>query len=309
MQTIQLQNDFMRIVALPELGCKIISIYDIVHDHEWLWKDSWRPLKTAEFGARYEDFDISGFDECFPNIGSSIYPLDSEVMLPDHGDLWSIPWNVNSNHLSMVAEVDGRSLPYLFTRRLELSGSIIKFHYQVRNKKDSNIVFIWSAHPLFSATGDMRVLLNDAPKMTKEFGFGGRLGSDGMNGYRGQHQVYDWPYSLSDKGVLVDLSYIKSEGPITDKVVLRSPLDGEIALEHMDSGRILSFRFSPIEIPYVGLCFNLGAWPFGVNPGTWVAIELTTGCTDKLSDSFARGVATTLATGETKSWSYEIELG
>lgn len=308
MESIRLQNDRVRIEVVPELGCKIISIHDIAHDYEWLWKDPTRPLRPATFGELYQDFDISGFDECFPNIGISSYPLDSTLTLPDHGDLWSIPWTVRTEGLSLIAEVKGRSLPYVFSRTIELNGPRVTFKYHVRNEKDSEIAFIWSAHPLFKVSGDMRILLNETPEMTKEFGFGGRLGPDGLDGYLGKYRSYLWPHALSENGKKVDLSFVTLEKSVTDKVILNSPLDGRLSLKDSDSGRSLSFQYSPVEIPYLGICFNLGAWPFNDNPGTWVAIEPTTGCTDKLDESLARGIASSLAPGEVKSWGFEIEL-
>ena len=308
MESIKLQNESVRIEVVPELGCKIVSIQDIVHDHEWLWKDPKRPLKPAKFGDLYQDFDISGFDECFPNIGISPYPLDSTLTLPDHGDLWSIPWTVKTDGSSIIATVEGRSLPYIFSRTVELDGPRIIFKYQVRNENESDISFIWSAHPLFKVSGEMRILLNETPEMTKEFGFGGRLGPDGLDGHLGKYQAYHWPNALNENDEIVDLSFVTLKKSVTDKVVLSSPLDGKLSLEDSNSGRSLNIRFSPAEIPYVGICFNLGAWPFNDNPGTWIAIEPTTGCTDKLDDSLARGVADSLAPGEVRSWSFEIEL-
>lgn len=184
----------------------------------------------------------------------------------------------------------------------------MSFKYHVRNEKESGISFIWSAHPLFKVSGEMRILLNETPGMTKEFGFGGRLGPDGLDGYLGKYQSYQWPNALNENGKEVDLSFVTLEKSVTDKVVLNSPREGKLSLEDSESGRSLNFRFSPVEIPYVGICFNLGAWPFNNNPGTWIAIEPTTGCTDKLDDSLAKGAVNSLALGEVRNWSFEIEL-
>ena len=199
-------------------------------------------------------------------------------------------------------------MPYIFSRTVELNGPRVSFQYQVRNESDSEIFFIWSAHPLFKVSGEMRILLNETPKMTKEFGFGGRLGPDGLDGYLGKYKSYQWPIALNENGKEVDLSFVTLEKSVTDKVVLNSPIDGKLSLADSESGRSLNFQFSPIDIPYLGICFNLGAWPFNDRPGKWVAIEPTTGCTDKLTDSLARGVTNSLAPEEVRNWSFEIEL-
>jgi hypothetical protein len=43
--------------------------------------------------------------------------------------------------------------------------------------------------------------------------------------------------------------------------------------------------FDPQEIPFVGICFNLNAWPFTGEKARWVAVEPSTGPTDKLDES------------------------
>jgi hypothetical protein len=45
------------------------------------------------------------------------------------------------------------------------------------------------------------------------------------------------------------------------------------------------YSFNPEHIPFVGICFNLDAWPFTGEKARWVAIELSTGPTDKLDES------------------------
>jgi hypothetical protein len=45
------------------------------------------------------------------------------------------------------------------------------------------------------------------------------------------------------------------------------------------------FTFDPEKIPYVGICFNLDAWPSTGEKARWVAIEPSTGPTDKLDEA------------------------
>jgi galactose mutarotase-like enzyme len=307
-EPVGVENEFVRINVVPELGCKIISIFDITHDHEWLWKDSNRPLKSAEFGTNYLNYDISGFDECFPNIGVSQHPLDPKITLPDHGDLWSIPWDTTVEEFLISSTVKGRSFPYVFSRQIQIEGQRIKFQYEVRNEGALNFAFMWSAHPLFNVAGAMSIVMNESPQMTKEFSIGGRVGQDGPDGYFGQFQSYIWPTVQDHKGSEIDLSQIRLGRPIADKVVLDSPSNGKIELRDLSSGRSLSFQLSPAEIPFIGICFNLGVVPSGNHPGTWVAIEPTSGCTDKLDDSYQRGAFSSLAPGESLRWAYSIDL-
>lgn len=285
MEQVILENDFLKVVILPEFGGKITEIWDKRANYQWLWTDPSRKIRDRKIGESYESHDISGFDDCFPNIGVSKYPLDSSLELPDHGDLWTqnASWNANTNSCTTV--IKGVSFNYLFERTLSLKGESLEVNYLIQNKDKSEFIGFWSAHPLFNAVDGMQIELSGNPRMTKEFGFSGRMGSDGEDGYAGHLDSYNWPLTVGTDGNVHDLSIINLERSLTDKVVLASPLDGEIVLRNPKFGCAIGFNFDPEEIPYVGICFNLNAWPFTGQTGCWLAIEPTQGATDKLSES------------------------
>jgi hypothetical protein len=121
--------------------------------------------------------------------------------------------------------------------------------------------------------------------MTKEFSFSGRMGSDGADGYAGHLDSYIWPNTVGESGRNYDLSQITLVEPLTDKVVVAAPIDGEITLLNPRHNCSVRFSFNPKQIPFVGICFNLDAWPFTGEKARWVAIEPSTGPTDKLDES------------------------
>jgi hypothetical protein len=71
-----MQNETVLLVILPAWGGKIASLYDKSRSREWLHINrnfSFQRLPNCD--ANYvRDFDIGGFDECFPNIGAGPYP-------------------------------------------------------------------------------------------------------------------------------------------------------------------------------------------------------------------------------------------
>ncbi len=84
LKTLEFENGLIRIKVVPELGAKVTEILDKAHNHQWLWRDDSRPLRVAKIGDAYEDYDITGMDECFPNIGVSADPNSPSDMLNDH---------------------------------------------------------------------------------------------------------------------------------------------------------------------------------------------------------------------------------
>jgi galactose mutarotase-like enzyme len=280
-----LENDFLKVSVIPELGAKIVQIRDKHAQYEWLWDDPTRPLRARQSGDAYDEHDISGFDECFPNIGSSSYPGDPTVTLPDHGELWSQAWSCQKSENSILTSAIGKVLPYKFQREITLKDRSLVFSYVIENTGQESFKGFWSAHPLFHAVEGMQILLNGNPPMTKEFSFSGRMGSDGADGYAGHLDSYIWPNTVGESGRNYDLSHITLVEPLTDKVVVSAPDDGVITLLNPQHNCSAQFTFDSQEIPYIGICFNLDAWPFTGEKARWVAIEPSTGPTDKLDES------------------------
>ena len=308
MHSLVLQNECLRVRVIPQLGCKIVEIYDLENDHEWLWSDKSRPIKAANYGDQYDLYDISGFDECFPNIGISQDPKNIGVTLPDHGEIWSLPWDVTQEENGVSATVLGKLFDYRFFRRLSLKSNKLVIEYSVSNIGDSEITYMWSAHPLFAIDESMKIEISGNPKMSKEFGFGGRIGPDGDNWYEGHLSEHVWPSVVGADGRVSDMSEVSLDKVLTDKVVLDAPVDGLVSLKKLSSGRSLTMKFSPLELPFLGICYNFGAWPLTGEPATWVALEPTTGKTDRLDECAELDCARVLAPKSHANWSLEIEL-
>ena len=308
MHSLVLQNECLRVRVIPQLGCKIVEIYDLENDHEWLWSDKSRPIKAANYGDQYDLYDISGFDECFPNIGISQDPKNIGVTLPDHGEIWSLPWDVTDEVNGVSATVLGKLFDYRFSRKLSLKSNKLAIEYSVSNIGNSELTYMWSAHPLFAIDENMKIEITGNPKMSKEFGFGGRIGPDGDNWYEGHLSEHVWPSVLGANGQISDMSEVSLDKVLTDKVVLDAPVDGLVSLKKLSSGRSLTMKFSPLELPFLGICYNFGAWPLTGEPATWVALEPTTGKTDRLDECAELDCARVLPPKSNANWSLEIEL-
>lgn len=281
----ELENEYLRVLVIPELGAKITQITHKQAHYDWLWQDQSRPLRSRNIHDAYDEHDISGFDECFPNIGIGTYPGNPNFVMPDHGELWTQAWSCKRSDNVIATTATGKILPYKFQRKIELEGNSLLFSYSVENIGLTNFYGFWSAHPLFNAVEGMEIQINGNPEMTKEFGYSSRLGADGLDGYLGHLDKYQWPYTLGADNQTHDISRVTLSKPLTDKVVLKSPHDGRVTLLNPQKNCSLTFSFDPVEIPFVGLCFNLDAWPKTGEKGRWLAIEPTHGCTDKLDES------------------------
>ena len=153
-----LANGHIQVCVVPELGGKIISIYHLQTQREWLWSNPYLPTQAVVYGASFiEKYDTGGLDECFPAVAGGAYP-DAPwdgVLIPDHGELWCQPWEVEIAEasakkiiLSMVCY--GVRFPYRFQRTLTMSAErpALTLEYQVSNLTPFAMPFVWSIHPI-----------------------------------------------------------------------------------------------------------------------------------------------------------------
>ena len=110
----------LELMVLPTLGAKISSVRWA--GVELLAQNPRKRLEEARYAAPYSEFDASGFDECLPTIGPCRYPEFpwEGVEVPDHGEMWSIPWAAQEegDELHLVAR--GVRFPYEFHKWIAL---------------------------------------------------------------------------------------------------------------------------------------------------------------------------------------------
>lgn len=119
------------VIIDPEHGGRWTSLTDPT-GREWLWS---RP-DLARFdvlpGATF--VDVGGFEECFPTIGGR----------PDHGDVWSRPWQRSGDLL--FVETDSCRL----SRKLSAESSEVIVDYRLEGQVGYR--FIWAGHALLQPT-------------------------------------------------------------------------------------------------------------------------------------------------------------
>src|SRR5258705_12639022 len=121
-----LDNCVARVVVLPDLGGKIISLVRIASGREYLISLSpHADFRTPSFGGTFVDYNNVGFDECIPTNAACDYPEGkfARFQLPDHGDVWSLSWQHDIRATGVMLSVEGRALPFVFRKRPSLPGA------------------------------------------------------------------------------------------------------------------------------------------------------------------------------------------
>jgi hypothetical protein len=304
----------VEVAILPDVGGKMVSLRSPT-GREWLWQTPRRPYRTPEYGGAFEAYDIGGFDECFPGIGQGPYPLSpwEGITVPDHGEVWALPWDTAVEGETLVMSVHGVRFPYRLEKRITLTPSeraaaaaVVQLSYRLENLSPFPLRYLWSAHPLFAAHPGMRVELPAGVGARVDWSKGGRLGDLGTR--------HDWPHTRDSKGGAVSLDVLPQTGAGTaDKLYTdRLPAgagESTCALVDPGSGEYVAFRFDPSEVPYVGVWLNMDGWPLEGETCFNVALEPCTGYPDRLDLAIARDEAATLEPRAVNTWSVRLEVG
>jgi galactose mutarotase-like enzyme len=300
-----LESEELRTVIVPELGAKIVSLFDKRNQLEWLIDPGSRPLTAVPYGASFEDQDMSGWDEMFPTIVACAYPVQGEkfgATLPDHGEVWSLPWALEPAGPGMLRlSVEGISLPYRLVRTLEYSAAAtLKMHYEVQNLSELTMPYIWAAHPQFTCGDQAEILLPSQVSevcntIPAEWGWGA------------PETRFGWPEAVSVEGrrTRIDRTGPASLRQARKFFVLPETRVDWAGLVRRPSGEWLRLDWNPEEIPYLGIWIDEGA----LNHTTVVALEPTTGFYDGLDVAYEKNQVTMLEPGATQTWTLTVRTG
>ncbi len=200
---ITIENEKLSVAVLPEVGGKMISLLFKGTAQEFI-SLSGRKFEKPSYGTKYGDLDVSGFDECFPAIAEGFYPEWpwKGTAIPDHGEVFTLPWDCRIREDKLVMTVYGVRFPYRLTKVLSLEQSTVKIFYELENLSSYDFKYIWSAHPLFTVTERTRIILPGNPRVRTDFSKHERFGK----------HLYEtsWPQAQQADGKSVDLSVIRS---------------------------------------------------------------------------------------------------
>lgn len=156
LECIVIENDNLRLKVIPKLGFKMSSL---VYKHkEFLFQPTNFKYTLPNFNDPFSDYDTSGLDEMIPTIDSCVY--EDNLYLPDHGDVWSLPWNVEIIDSSVIGKVVLRSLPLEFSKKISFAGgNTIRMDYVVKNTSLKEQSYLWALHGLNNFDDDTEIIL------------------------------------------------------------------------------------------------------------------------------------------------------
>lgn len=293
-----LENEHVRLVAVPEVGARVVSLVDRRTGREWLIQgtlpaDDAAARAWAAEDAVFGGAEAFGWDECLPTVAPCADPLDpSAPPLRDHGDQWGRPAEVEAVGGGLRATWAHSRWPYVLRRTISLDGPAVIADYRVEVHGDRPLLMLWSMHALIALEPDARLVIEPPrrARLTHHTGLGIAAGTESI----------EWP------GPSLDIVRGIGAGQAM-KLYLDAGSLGTVAARTPD-GAELRLAWDRAVAPTLGVWFSYGGWPADGEPRHQVALEPTTSPDDDLASAIGAGRATIVSPGMPLRWAVRMEL-
>ncbi|MDZ7680505.1 MAG: DUF5107 domain-containing protein [Fodinibius sp.] len=252
-----LENKELKLLLLPEMGGKILSLIRKESGTEFLQQSDIHltTLRLPEQGEAFLPPYAAGFDECFPNVAPSSYHFNGDdIELPDHGELWTQSWDYEHKSDEILLWTRGNKLSYRFAKHIKLSKSSIEITYELENLEKVPFDYIWSAHPLLDIVpGDELLLPDELSELLLNWSTREELGTLG--------DFVSWPKILGNNSN-IDFNYVQDKSlGLAVKLFSNRLTNGRTGIYKKDTDESLIFSFDVNQVPYLGIWLCYGGWP------------------------------------------------
>ena len=295
-----LESEEVRAVLLPRWGAKLASLLHKPTGIETLWQNPGTAYLKTGYGDPYERGELSGFDEMFPTISRCFYEAApwTGVEAPDHGEVWSLPWESSLSAGSVKMSVNGVHFPYTLEKEVSLDGSRLVSRYRASNLSGFPLDFIWAAHPLFNAAEGMQFIVPAGMDRIVNAVPGSVLSAYG--------EELTFPVARSRGRGELRLDRVPAKNTTGwQKYWFAGPVsEGWCMLLDPATGLTIGMAWPKEKVPYLGMWLNEGGYAGQYN----IAPEPATGAMDRIDFAKMWGMGSVLAPKSRHEWQLIITL-
>jgi hypothetical protein len=256
LQVLRLENEWVSVDILPELGGKIYSLIHKASGRNLLWQNPRLSPEKVPYGSSFDDHWCGGWDELLPNDLPRNAPGGD--LLPDHGEFWAqtAEWTVlrsSPQSGEVKLSLNGRVLPTRFEKTIILTASdpFVRIRYSFSNSGVDAFPFLWNIHPAMAIGPDTWLDVPADRGITET--------------WRGEqfhtNTQFQWPYANTRIGGVVDLRQVESaEANTADMHYLVDVHDGWYAVTDQAAQVGLALRFPRQVFPHIWLFRTFGGW-------------------------------------------------
>lgn len=298
-----LEHGAYRAVFLPRQGCKLASLRSEKTGREYIYQGKTEQYREAKYGMGYLDGECAGVDEMFPTIDACFYDAEpwKGAYLPDHGEVWTLPWQTELCEGELRAAVTGVRLPYRLTKRVRWQEpGVLRIDYTAHNPTPFAMDFIWAAHMMLTGYKGCRFEFPDG--LHKAYT---TMSDSGLIGRYGD--TFSYPLASQPDGSVYDASICRgTDADDYQKFYFADKLQGETGWGciHYPEGGSLRVEFPAAEVPYLGAIQAEG----GALGLRCMFLEPCTGAFDRPDLAKQHHMNSVLAPYETKRWYLTIRL-
>jgi hypothetical protein len=299
-KSIVLESTKIRAEFLPDPGGKLSSLINKETGYEYLVQRKNATYRDQPFDGIYVDGECSGFDDMFPTIDKCKYENEpwKGVEMPDHGEVWSLPWDCAVDNLILHMSVGGVRFPYRLEKNVYFSNEdSLRFDYNLTNCSPYDFEFLWAGHFMINIEeGTLVKVPDDCKQVTTILSNGkGKFGD-----------IHNWPdFTDKDgKSYRADISRPKDTKGF-EKYYFNNRLNhGWCQLLYPDKKNKLKISFPVDTVPYLGILMNESGWDNLYN----IFIEPCSVCYDRPDMAKKYGQVSKLEASGTYSWHVEIMI-
>ncbi|GAB6098358.1 hypothetical protein JCM16358_02370 [Halanaerocella petrolearia] len=301
LNSVILENERLKVVFIPEYGGKMVSLYHKLTDREFLFQSE-NELEVPDYGADFSNYDSSGFDEVFPSIDASFYPDGSwqGTSIPDHGEVWTLPWKMKINKEKINFSVYSPCFPYRLEKEISLEGPTLNINYKATNLSREEFKFIWCAHALLNCNAkNTKIILPEGENKIINV----EKGSEHLGDWG---QLHSYPIIEKEDGTEIDMSKVepKSANNCEKFYIPHKLKEGRCGVEYTDTQEQLIYEFPVDKVPYLGVWKTQGGYRGDYN----IALEPCTGIYDDLYLADRIGKISIIPAQETYEWYLKIKV-
>jgi len=300
---ITIESGEIRAQFLPGTGAKLCSLVYKPTETELLVQRPNDQYLLAPYDGDYvAQGECSGLDEMFPSIDRCFYegyPWRG-TPIPDHGEVWSIPWACDESNGRLHFATHGVRFPYRLEKWVSFADdATLHTDYRLTNLSGFDLDFMWAAHPMFNLEEGAELALPDGVrKIITALSFDGSLGRNG--------DEFDWPIARLADGRQRDLRRMQ---PVAAREVVKYFVKGRMpegwcALTYPRSGFTLRLGWPVEQAPYLAVLPNEGGWQDLYN----IFLEPATASFDRLDVARVRGECSTVKANATYEWYLHIQV-
>jgi hypothetical protein len=259
-------------------GGKLVSLRSGEGGREWLGQPVGSGFPAVSHGDTFESAEMCGWDEMAPTIVATRL---GHRDLPDHGEVWSVPWAGGIDEDMLRQSVCGRQLPFELRRSISgLPPNGVRIDYEVTALGIDPVWLLWAAHPQFAARPGDVIRLDAAVE---------------------ECVVSHGPSTPSP---LTGPAFAQlAPGAYRKRWLRLSGQEARVGIAGSYGGDV-ELAWSVPELPFLGIWEDRAA----IAPNPVIALEPSNGWYDDLAAAASTGRCLRLVSGTTERWSLTVRL-